>query len=62
MARPTSPLCLSPEQEELLQSIAGSREVPPGLVQRAKLVLAVSQGLTNQAIAEDLGLCEETVG
>lgn len=62
MARPTSPICLSPEQEELLQSIACSREVPPGLVQRAKIVLAVSQGLTNKAIAEDLGLCEETVG
>lgn len=62
MARPTSPIYLSPEQEKLLQSIGCSREVPHGLVQRAKIVLAVRQGHTNKAIAEDLGLCEETVG
>lgn len=62
MARPTRPIHLSPEQEKLLQAIANSREIPHGLVQRAKIVLAVSQGLTNKFIAQELGLCEETVG
>lgn len=62
MARPTRPIHLSPEQEKLLQAIANSREIPHGLVQRTKIVLAVSQGLTNKFIAQELGLCEETVG
>lgn len=62
MARPTAPIDLSPEQRRLLQSLAGSREVPHGLVQRAQIVLAASQGRTNKAIAAEMGLCEETVG
>jgi transposase len=62
MARPTAPIHLSPEQEKLLRSLVGSREVPHGLVQRAKIVLAVSQGCTNKAIAQEMGGCEETVG
>ena len=67
MARPTSPIDLSPKQEKLLQSIACSREVPHGLVQRAKIVLAVSQGHTNKAIASgivrgDGGLMEKALG
>ena len=62
MARPTTPINLSPEQNELLQAIVRSREVPHSLVQRAQVVLAISQGRTNKAIAEELGLCEETLG
>jgi transposase len=62
MARPTTPIDLSPEQSRLLQSIVSSREVPHGLVQRATIVLAASQGRTNKAIAAEMGLCEETVG
>ena len=62
MARPTAPINLSPEQNELLQSIIRSREAPHSLVQRAQIVLAVGEGRTNKAIAEELGLCEETVG
>jgi transposase len=62
MARPTTPISLSPEQNELLQSIIRSREVPHSLAQRARIVLAISQGRTNKAIAQALGLCEETVG
>ena len=66
-ARPTSPIDLSPKQEKLLQSIACSREVPQGLVQRAKIVWAVSQGQTNKAIASgivrgDGGLMEKALG
>jgi transposase len=62
MVRPTAPINLSPEQNELLQSIIRSREAPHSLVQRAQIVLAVGEGRTNKAIAEELGLCEETVG
>ena len=62
MARPTTPISLSPEQNELLQSIIRSREVPHSLALRARIVLAASQGLSNKAIAQALGLCEETVG
>ena len=62
MARPTSPIKFSPAQGQLLQSIVGIREVPHGLVQRASIVLAASQGRTNQAIAQERGLCEEMVG
>ncbi len=62
MARPTTPIILSPEQSRLLQSIVNSREAPHGLVQRAAIILAVSQGRTNKAVAAEMGLCEETVG
>lgn len=62
MARPTTPIDLSPEQSRLLQSIINSREVPHGLVQRATIVLAVSQGRTNKAVAAEMDWCEETVG
>jgi transposase len=62
MARPTAPINLSPGQNELLQSIVRSREVPHSLVQRAQIVLAIGEGRTNKAIAEELGLCEETAG
>jgi transposase len=62
MARPTTPIDLSPAQRQLLQSIIDSREVPHGLVQRATIVLAASQGRTNKAIAAEISVCEETVG
>ncbi|MCX7113568.1 MAG: helix-turn-helix domain-containing protein [Proteobacteria bacterium] len=62
MARPTAPINLSPGQNELLQSIVRSREVPHSLVQRAQIVLAVGEGRTNKAIANELGLCEEMAG
>jgi transposase len=62
MVRPATSISLSPEQNELLQSIIRGREVPPSLAQRARTVLAISQGRTNKAIAEELGWREETVG
>lgn len=62
MARPTAPLTLSRAQSALLQTIVGSREVPHSLVERAGIVLAAGEGWTNKAIAQEMGLCEETVG
>lgn len=62
MARPPPPLILSPAQDQLLRRLASCRETPHSLVQRARLILAASQGRTNKAIAAELGGCEETVG
>ena len=39
MARPLSPLKLNIELQDILQTIARSREAPHGLVQRARIVL-----------------------
>jgi transposase len=62
MARPTQSIRLSPEQQKLLEIIANSRETAHGLVQRATILLKIHEGCTNKAIAQELGLCEETVG
>src|SRR5512135_2391054 len=62
MTRPTTPIDLSPEQSKLLQSIVASREVPHGLVQPAKIILAASQMHASKAIAVEMGLCEDPVG
>src|SRR5512143_321635 len=61
MTRPPTPIALSPEPSKLLQSIVASREVPHGLVQRAKIILAASQGHASKAIAVERGWCEDTV-
>jgi transposase len=62
MARPAPRITLTPEEEVLLQTISSSRETPHSLVQRSRIVLLASQGGTNQAIGQELGLHEETVG
>ena len=62
MARPLSTLKLTIELQDILQTIARSREAPHSLVQRAEIVLSASTGRNNKSIRQDLGLCEETVG
>ncbi len=62
MARPLPPLKLNIELQEILQTIARSREAPYSLVQRAQIVLEASTGSYNKTISQALGLCEETVG
>ena len=62
MARPTPPILLSRAQSALLQTLVSRREIPHGLAERAGIVLAASAGRTNKAIAQEKGLCEETVG
>ena len=39
-----------------------SRESPHSLVQRATILLKAASGIDNKTIAEELELCEETVG
>lgn len=61
MARPTTPINLTPEQSDLLQRLAHSRETPHSLVQRTQMIVQAAEGLANKTIAGNLGVCEETV-
>jgi len=60
--RPKPPLKLTDEQKAQLESISRSRSLPHSLVSRAKIVLHSAAGMTNTAIAAQLGLCNATVG
>ena len=60
--RPVVPIVLSDEQKNQLLSIARSRSLPHGLVQRAQIVLDCAQGESNAAIAKRRGLSNVTVG
>ena len=60
--RPMKPLELGDGAREELESLAGSRSLPAGLVQRAKTVLLCADGLSNGAVAEEVGLTRQTVG
>jgi len=62
MARPLSPLTLTPEQQTLLETISRCREVPHSLIQRVRIVLSAHAGDNNKTISQDTGLCEDTVG
>lgn len=62
MSRPTTPIKLTPSQDTLIKSIVRCREVAHSLVQRARIILKISQGNTNNAVAKEEGLCAETVG
>src|SRR5207237_1299923 len=62
MGRPKATLELSSGQREQLESIAGSRSLPAGLVNRARIVPMRAAGETNQQIARRLGLSQATVG
>src|ERR1700686_3336759 len=62
MGRPKAILELSSGQREQLESIANSRSLPAGLVNRARIVLRSAAGDTNQQIARRLGLSKATVG
>lgn len=62
MARPTTPINLTPEQNNILNSIARSRETPHSLVLRAQIILQAAPGITNKTINLNLNRCEDTVG
>ncbi len=62
MARPLSPLTLTTEQRELLETITRCRSVPYSLIQRVRIVLSASAGCNNKTISQDTGQCEDTVG
>ena len=61
MGRPKTPLVLTAENREQLESWTRSRSLPSGLVNRARIVLLSDQGVTNQEISQRLGLSMPTV-
>lgn len=60
--RPKPALCLSPDELEQMGAWATSRSLPQGLVRRAQIVLYSAQGMTNDAIAQRLGICRQVAG
>lgn len=60
--RPVAPIQLNDEERTQLMSLANSRSLPHGLVQRAKIVLACADGEANCDIATRLQLNKTTVG
>ena len=60
--RPIAPITLSDEERAQLLSLAKSRALPHGLVQRALIVLACAEGEPNSAIAKRMRLTNATVG
>jgi putative transposase len=62
MGRPKAELSLSEDERMQLTSLARSRSLPAGLVQRASLVLACDDGVPNSAVAKRFGVTNATVG
>ena len=60
--RQLPPLVLTDEQREQMTTLSQSTSMPYGLVQRARIVLACAQGLTNSAVATHLSVSPSAVG
>ena len=60
--RPAVPITLGEAEKTQLLSLANSRALPHGLVQRAQIVLACAEGETSSAIAKRMHLTNATVG
>ena len=60
--RPRKPLALEPHVRSELRSLAHSRTLPHDLVRRAKIVLRCADGLSNTAVADELGVTRPTIG
>ena len=60
---PPSPyvICLGDAERAELQSLSRRATAPFRLVMRARVVLLAADGLANCAIAERLGICQDTV-
>ena len=60
--RPLTPLILDDQQRDDLMALSRSTSMPHGLVQRARLVLASAEGLSNKAVGQRVGLTPNVVG
>jgi len=60
--RPVAPILLNDDEKTQLMSLANSRALPHGLVQRAQIVLACADGEANSSIADRVKLNKATVG
>jgi transposase len=56
MSKKSSPIVLNVEEKKTLENISNSRTAPYRKVQRARLVLLAAEGMTNTAIAQEVGL------
>lgn len=56
MSKRVSPIVLNGEEKKALEGIANSRTAPYRKVQRARLILMAEEGVTNTAIAQEVGL------
>ena len=56
MSRKAVPIVLTGEEKRGLESLANSRTAPYRKVQRARLILLAAEGMTNTAIAQEVGL------
>ena len=59
---PMEPAVLTDDEKSQLLSLANSRSLPHGLVQRAQIVLACARGEANASIARRMGVSNATVG
>ena len=59
---PMEPVVLTDDEKSQLLSLANSRSLPHGLVQRAQIVLACARGEANASIARRVGVSNATVG
>ena len=62
LGRPVTPIFLSEEEQRALEGLIRKRNAPAQEVQRAKMVLLASCGLSNRAIADELCVHAQTVG
>jgi transposase len=60
--RPKAALTLTDEERQTLERWARRRTTAQALALRARIVLACAEGVTNQQVAEQLGIWPQTVG
>src|SRR3546814_873179 len=60
--RPVAALVLSPEERSYLERQVRRHRVARSLSERSRVILRCADGLSNKAVAADLGLHEHTVG
>ena len=62
MGRPKAALELTQEERDTLRRLARRRSIGAATVLRAKIILRCAVGAENQEVAEELGVCQQTVG
>lgn len=60
--RPKAALVLSPTERETLEGYVWRRTTGQAIALRARIVLRCASGLTNLAVAEELGVTHQTAG
>jgi len=60
--RPKPPINLTDEERVQLESISRSRTLPHSIVTRARIILLAAQGVTNTAVADEIGISKQAVG